>query len=226
MALDRVVVEVNGEDGTLAPNAPVVILLHGFLGMVDDLAPFARSLRVPGRFIVPHGIYDMAPLRGRAWWPIDVDERDAQIAKGPRDLSTFVPDGLAHARNVVSELIDELRRESPNAPLVLGGFSQGGMLCSDIVFRTDFPIAALALFSSARIAAGEWRAGYARRTEMPVFMSHGRSDHDLAFGAAELYKDELAREGLRIDWCPFDGGHEIPLVVLRAFKKFLARIHG
>ncbi len=217
MPLDRVLVDVDAD----APNAPTVVLLHGFLGMVDDLAPFARSLRVPGRFVVPHGIFDMAPLRGRAWWPIDVDERDAQIAKGPRDLSAFVPDGLAHARLVVSELVEELLAARPNAPLVLGGFSQGGMLCSEITFCTTYPIRALALFSSARIGAGSWKAGYALRKDMPIFMSHGRSDHDLAFAAAEAYKDELLANDLRVDWCPFDGGHEIPLVVLRAFKKFL-----
>src|SRR5687768_13939791 len=150
MSLDRVVVDVDPQPGT-----PIVVLLHGFLGMVEDLAPFARSLRVPGRFVVPHGIHDMAPLRGRAWWPIDVDARDAEIAKGPRDLSKFVPEGLPDARRIVSELLDELTRESPGSPLVLGGFSQGGMLATDITLRTDRPLAALALFSSARIAADD-----------------------------------------------------------------------
>src|SRR5688572_3524078 len=116
MALDRVVIDLKAE----TPNAPVVVLLHGFLGQVEDLAPFARSLGIPGRFVIPHGIFDMAPRRGRAWWPIDIDERDAAIARGePRDLSGFVPEGLTEARQAVSELLDELANESPGAPMVL-----------------------------------------------------------------------------------------------------------
>jgi phospholipase/carboxylesterase len=223
MGLDRVVIDVppkSEKDGER-----VVVLLHGFLGQVEDLAPFARSLGLSGRFVIPHGIYDMAPLRGRAWWPIDIDERDAAIARGePRDLSKFVPDGLTEAREAVSELLHELARESPGAPMVLGGFSQGGMLASDLVLRTDFALAALVLFSSARICADAWRPLYEKRAGLPVFMSHGRSDPDLSFAAATRYKDDLTRAGLRVEWVPFDGGHEIPLVAWRGFKRFLQEL--
>lgn len=222
MTLDRIVVDVNGVAS--AGRAPTVVLLHGFCGLAEDLAPFARSLGVSGRFVVPHGLVDMAPrgLRGRAWWPIDVDARDAAIARGePRDLSAFVPEGLTEARHAIGELLDELARESPGSPVVLGGFSQGGMLSCDLALRTDYPLAALAIFSGARIAAREWGPRLATRAGLPVFMSHGRADPDLSFVAAESFKDDLVAAGLRAQWCPFDGGHEIPLVVLRAFKKFL-----
>jgi predicted esterase len=52
-------------------------------------------------------------------------------------------------------------------------------------------------------------------------MSHGRSDPDLSFAAAETLKCELVRAAWNVTWCPFDGGHEISLAPLRAFKKFL-----
>src|SRR5690242_2185722 len=144
MRLDRIVVDVKAP----GPDSPLVVLLHGFSGRVDDLAPFARALGVPGRFVVPHGILDMASygLPGRAWWPIDVPEREAAIARGePRDLSALVPEGLAEARCALGEMLEELRRESPGSPIVLGGFSQGGMLSCDLALRTDHPLAALAI---------------------------------------------------------------------------------
>ncbi len=225
MTLDRIVVDVNR--GASGASAPVVVLLHGFCGLATDLAPFARSLGVAGRFVVPHGLVDLAPrgLRGRAWWPIDVDARDAAIALGePRDLSAFVPEGLTEAREAIGELIDELARESPGSPVVVGGFSQGGMLSCDLALRTDHPLAAIAIFSGARIAAEEWRPRLATRAGLRVFMSHGRADPDLSFVAAESFKEELEGAGLRVEWCPFEGGHEIPLVALRAFKKFLKEL--
>jgi len=224
MQLDRIVVDVR-------PSAeaalPIVVLLHGFMGKVDDLAPFARALGVPGQYVVPHGIYDMEArgLRGRAWWPIDVDERDAAITRGqPRDLSALMPEGLDEARQEISALLIELGAESPGAPIVLGGFSQGGMLSFDLAFRTDHSLAALAMFSGARIAEPIWCSLYRTRAGLPTFMSHGRSDPDLAFSAAERFKDDLVGAGLHVDWCPFDGKHEIPLVALRAFKKFLKEL--
>src|SRR5690349_16238878 len=103
MSLDRIVVDVKAP----GPGDPVVVLLHGFGSGVDDLAPFARALGVPARFVVPHGPVDMAPhgVPGRAWWRIDVDARNAAIARGePRDLSEYAPEGLAEARRAVVEL--------------------------------------------------------------------------------------------------------------------------
>src|SRR5579863_5689608 len=106
--------------------APRVVLLHGFMGTSDDLAPFARSLGVPARFVFPEGRVDLAPsgLRGRAWWPVDGDARADSVAGGPRDLSLFVPEGLDAARAHLDTLLDDLEREGPSGPLVLGGFSQ------------------------------------------------------------------------------------------------------
>src|SRR5437764_451081 len=78
MGLDRIVVDIGGAD---AARGALVVLLHGFGGRVDDLAPFARALGVPARFVVPHGLVELAPMRGRAWWPIDVAERDRAIAE-------------------------------------------------------------------------------------------------------------------------------------------------
>jgi phospholipase/carboxylesterase len=150
-----------------------------------------------------------------------VDAREAEIAKGPRDMSRFVPEGLADARAALSELLDELARDFGRAPLILGGFSQGAMLTCDLLLRTNRPVRAFVQLSGARICAQEWSPLLASRAGLRAFVSHGRSDHDLSFDAAERFKNELATAGWNVEWCPFEGGHEIPLVVLRALKKFL-----
>jgi len=202
---------------------PRVVLLHGFMGIPDDLAPFARSLGVRARFTFPEGLVDLAPLglRGRAWWPVDAESRADSVATGPRDLSQFVPAGLDAARTHLDRLLDELEREGTPAPLVLGGFSQGAMLSCDLALRSQRPLAGLALFSGARIAADAWRSLYGSRHGLRAFVSHGRSDADLSFAAAESFHTELAAAGWDVTWCPFDGGHEIPLVAWRAFKRWL-----
>jgi phospholipase/carboxylesterase len=206
--------------------APLVVLLHGYMGEPDDLAPFARSLGVDARFSFPAGPVDLAPdgMRGRAWWRVDGDARTAALARGPRDLSRFAPEGLEAARALLGRVLDDLEREHPGLPLVLGGFSQGGMLSCDFALHTTRPLAGLVLFSSARITADAWRPLYATRAGLPLFASHGRADQDLSFAVAESLCDEVARSGWRVTWCPFDGGHEIPLVAWRAFKRWLTAI--
>jgi phospholipase/carboxylesterase len=199
-------------------DSPLIVLLHGFMGVPEDLAPFARSLGVRARFAFPEGIVDLAPrgLRGRAWWPVDVDTRSTG---SPRDLSGFVPDGLEEARAHFDRLLDEM---SPRGSLIVGGFSQGAMLACDATLRSDRRVDGLVMFSGARIAAEQWRPHYTRRPGRPrTFISHGRSDSDLSFAAADAFQQDLAAAGWPVTWAPFDGGHEIPVLVWRQFKRWV-----
>jgi predicted esterase len=52
-------------------------------------------------------------------------------------------------------------------------------------------------------------------------MSHGATDADLSLAAGTRLRDCLCEAGARVDWVSFDDGHEIPLVVWRAFRKLL-----
>src|SRR5690349_13219773 len=91
---------------------PLIVLLHGYDGWGDDLAPFARSLGVQGTFVFPEGPIAAAGGRGgKAWWQADRG-RERAIADGlPRDLSWFDPAELPRARAMLADLLDELRRE-------------------------------------------------------------------------------------------------------------------
>ncbi|HLK37261.1 MAG TPA: hypothetical protein VKU41_10955 [Polyangiaceae bacterium] len=208
------------------PGAPLVVLLHGFMGTASDLEPFARSLGVDARFAFPEGLVDLASrgLVGRAWWPTDVDARAAALAKGPRDMSAFVPEGLGEARAYLEDFLDGLPSEDRSRPLVVGGFSQGAMLSCELALVTSRPLAGLVLFSGARIDAGRWQPLYSARRGLRVFMSHGAGDPDLAFSAAETFRADLSSAGWDVTWCPFQGGHEIPLPAWRAFKRWLLSV--
>lgn len=199
-----------------------VVLFHGFRSSPDDLAPFAKSLGLPRRFFLPEGPHALLG-GGRGFWPIDEDARAAAVAKGPRDLSDFRPEGLAHARDEAEALLDTIA-ETSTGPLVLGGFSQGAMLACDLALRSSRPLGGLVLASGARICRDEWAPLTRSRRGLPVLMTHGRSDPDLSFAAAEAFARELEAAGLSVTFVAFEGGHEIPLVAWRAIKRFLAPI--
>ena len=211
------------------PDAPIVVLLHGFFGSADELAPFAKSISAPARFVFPNGPIDLSDrgLSGRAWWPIDTTAREEAMArKKPRDLFSWVPPELPSARALVNSILDEVVARLGPAPLILGGFSQGAMLASDVALRSARKLAGLVLFSPARIAGAEWAPLLSSRRETPIVISHGREDYDLSFAAAESFKDDLVAAGCDVRWVPFDGGHEVPLVAwreLRTLVRGLAR---
>ncbi len=209
---------------TTDEGGPLIVLLHGFAGTPEDLEPFAHSMGVGARFVFPEGTADLAEfdLPGRGWWPSDGVARASALRDGvARDLSDFQPTGLQSAHETMSALLDELTAEAKGAPLVLGGFSQGAMLAFDIALRSERGIAGMVQLSGARIAQRVWNPLLSKRAGMRAFLSHGRADSDLAFEAAARFEADLRAAGWLVDFCPFDGGHEVPLVAFRGLKRFL-----
>lgn len=204
-------------DRSTREDPPVVVLFHGFMSSVDDLSPFADALG-EARFVFPHAPIDLAPrgMRGRAYW-IDVDVG----APEPRSAPMLHPEGLDEARAWVDAFLKELRAEHPRSRMIVGGFSQGAMLTFDWALRTAERPHALVQLSGAPMCWDEWSLRLPALAGQSVFFSHGRSDPDLAFHAIEKMQAEVAAAGWDVTFCPFDGGHEVPLVPLRALRRFM-----
>jgi phospholipase/carboxylesterase len=198
----------------------VAVVAHGFQMEPGDLSPFAHSMQAPAWFLFPEAPLQ-AELRGRAWWHIDVRARDEALSRGPRDFASQHPLDLTRARSCLSSFVAAARAAAPGKRLVAAGFSQGGMLTCDAFLRGELQADGLALLSASRIAYDEWRPHLDRIRNVPVLISHGDGDADLAFSAGQALRDCLTSAGARVTWVPFSGGHEIPLVVWRNLRKFL-----
>jgi len=197
-----------------------VVVLHGREMQGSDLAPFAHSLGATAYFVFPD-----APLpsaRARTWWPVDSEARLRRLASGPAELSQMDPPGRAEARALLDDLLAAIDR--PGRRVVLVGFSQGGMLAMDYVLHGGRRPAALVLLSSTRIALADWQPRAAVLVELPILVAHGRADAELAFSAGEQLRDFAIAAGAQVTWLPFEGGHELPLVVWRALRKLLREL--
>jgi phospholipase/carboxylesterase len=193
-----------------------------------DLAPFAHSIGIPAYFLLPQGPVS-GPNRGHAWWEVDLEARESALSVGPRDLANDHPHGLATARQQFGQFLAAVTAEvkpgrTATRRIIIGGFSQGGMLALDWVLRGNQRVDGLALLSTSRLALSEWQPQRERLRNLPVFLSHGASDRDLAFAAGERLRDFLLDSAAQLTWTPFEGGHEIPLVVWRGLRKFLAAL--
>jgi len=222
MVLSAVLVKA---DPLVAPPRALLVLLHG-LGMRPEvLAPFPQALALPVVSAVPPGPVVHAD-GSRAWWPVDLAARRLRLADpahGPADLVDRRPAGREAARAVLAAELARLRSTWPDLPLVLAGFSQGGMLALDHLLGQDdgLPVQGLVLMSSSRIAAVDWACRWPRVAGLPVLVAHGRQDADLSFAAGEGLRNALEAAGAQVQWLPFDGGHEIPLIVWRALRRFV-----
>jgi phospholipase/carboxylesterase len=203
-----------------------LVLLHGYASAPQEWLQFVGTLQ-PGatrRFVFPEGPDVRPDGRGRGWWRLDLSSH--LDATGLPDLSRTRPPGLALASSRVRTLLDEVltRLGAPRQELILGGFSQGGMVSAEIAFRSGTPLKALVLLSPTVIDEASWRAGLRYRRGLPVFLSHGRQDDVLAFASSARLAETLRTAGLKVTWVPFDGGHDMPRPVIDALNTFLARV--
>ncbi|HUQ02674.1 MAG TPA: hypothetical protein VM261_09280 [Kofleriaceae bacterium] len=217
-----------GDDGEGGGDGPMVVLLHGFGAPGDDLVALAEWIDAPEgtRWVFPAGPLTMPPVYGdaRAWWMIDLEKLERELAGGGRaaDRAAEVPAGLADARAAMLAVLDALARDHRRRDdaFVLGGFSQGAMLSVDLALHGARP-RGLVLLSGTLLAETVWRPRAAAVAGLRVFQSHGTKDGLLSFAGAEKLRDFLAEAGAEVGFAPFPGGHEIPPPVLELVEDFL-----
>jgi len=229
------VTAAGGSDRQGGGDGPAVLLCHGFGAPGDDLVPFARVVDA-GRDV--RWFFPEAPLAldlgwgvaGRAWWHIDMVRLQEEMMRGRRlALAEQVPDGLVEARAALEACIEALceRFTVARERLVIGGFSQGAMISTEIGLHAATPFAGLALLSGNLLNEGSWRpAARSSGANQHVFMSHGRADPILPFEGAEALRRMLEESGAAVEWVAHGGQHEIPPMVVQRLGAFLRQRLG
>ncbi|MES1172813.1 MAG: phospholipase [Myxococcales bacterium] len=217
-----------GTDREGGGSGPVVVLMHGFGAPGTDLVPLWRELPVPHavRFVFPEAPLELG-FGGRAWWNIDMARlQDRFSNSAAAKLTAEIPEGSAASREAVLGLLVALERDFGAQPetTVIGGFSQGAMLATDVVLRTERAFGGLAILSGTIISREEWLPLMSARKGLPVLQSHGRSDPVLPFAVAEQLRDELSAAGVSVEFVAFNGGHGIPGSVLEGLSSLIRRV--
>jgi phospholipase/carboxylesterase len=211
---------------TLGPSeGPAILLCHGFGAPGTDLVPLAREIDA-GRGV--RWFFPEAPLElgfgGRAWWEIDMVRLQRMQLTGQRHvLAAETPPGLREARAALEATIDELERSFGvrREALVIGGFSQGAMLTTEVALHAERPFAGLVVLSGNLVSADRWTEA-ARRTgaSLHALLTHGKSDPILPLDGAEALRDLLVATGADVQWVLHRGQHEIPPPALDALAAF------
>ncbi len=213
----------------------VVVLCHGYGAPGTDLVPLANALTHlrPNLEASTLFVFPQAPLKlsmgfdwmdSRAWWHIDVGRYERALATGSlREMANEEPKGLANARNALNATLDQLAKELgiPKKDFILGGFSQGAMLTTDVSLRMPEGPKALCILSGTLISARTWTELATKKDGLLVFQSHGTMDPILPMESAEWLRDLLEKTGAFLQFVPFRGEHGIPPKVLKELSRFL-----
>ena len=228
----RIVQQVDGGEPEL-----VVILCHGFgapgtdlVGLGAELMRCQPRLMEGTQFIFPEAplsLEEFGAFGGRAWWPLDVAKLNAAIESGEfRDQRKYDPPELANARKLLTALVDEVRGRTglPASRIVLGGFSQGSMLATDVALRLDEAPGALCVWSGTLLCEDQWWELAAKLGPLKVLQSHGTVDPILPFEAATWLRDLFTESGFDVDFIEFPNVHTIPREAVTKFAELIVAL--
>lgn len=211
-----------------------LVLCHGYGAPGDDLANVGVWLlqEIPAlakdwRLIFPAAPIDLSEEGmpgGRAWWPINM----AQLAlmNQMRDfsqLSAISPPGMQQATEQLHEALQQMRSlwKCEFSDFVVGGFSQGAMVTTNLTLSFQLSFAHLCLFSGTLLNADEWRQHASSLPNMSILMSHGNVDTVLPIESAEELRDLLSATGHSVDYLEFAGAHTIPVEAMQKLGTLL-----
>ena len=212
----------------------VVILCHGYGAPGTDLVPLARELAMShpelgkiARFIFPEAPLSLGQFgfyEGRAWWAIDPQRFERALATGQlEELTDSEPDGLRSARAQLQSLLEAtlIATGVPLSRVVLGGFSQGAMVATDLALRLEDSPAGLGIFSGTLLCQPTWDQRATLRRDLKIFQSHGQQDPLLPFELAQRLHQLFISHNLPATFHAFHGGHTIDREALQHFGALL-----
>ena len=181
--------------------AGLLVLHHGRGADEQDLLSFGDVLDPQRRL---HVVTPRAPLQldgwpGYHWYVVP--------RVGYPDHDTF------HAAyRALADFHDELweRTGLTAAQTVLGGFSMGSVMSYSLGLGADRPApAGILAFSGFVPVVDGWEPDVAGRTDVPVFIAHGRRDPIMEVGFAQRARELLEGGGLEVEYHESDAAHHI-----------------
>lgn len=215
----------------------LVVLCHGFGASGDDLVQIGAYLlesqpELLDRVVIvfpegPLSLDDLGMYGGRAWWPLDMEQLNRAIETGDfRDLRKESPELLPVSRDKVHGVIAKLQGELglSMTQTIVGGFSQGAMLTTDLALHAAEKPAGLVIWSGTLLNEADWRAHAASLQGMPIIQSHGTNDQILPFAASRWLQEMLKEAGAEVRFIEFQGVHTIPAEALDATGQMIRQV--
>ncbi len=178
---------------------PLVVLLHGFGANMSDLASLAPAIDQTGYVYAfpnaPHRLEMGFGAAGFAWATYPPRENDPAFAESDPRLKTFI-----------DEVMGQL--SVSDGQIVLGGFSQGGMMTLRIGLSAPERFRGLAVLSG-RLPDEDALDDPTADPSQAVFIAHGSEDEVLSVKDGRQTRDYLEQHGYAPEYHEYAMGHAI-----------------
>jgi phospholipase/carboxylesterase len=205
------------------PTSPKkIIMLHGYGADMLDLYSLHDVIDSKGSFhwIFPNGIIDVPigpQMMGKGWFNIDIPAFERLIRLG--EFTKLKPSGIDEARTRLEKFLKALNLDISNT--YLGGFSQGSMLVMELLTESTIKPKGVLLLSCTLVNEERWLSQMSLRKGLKYYQSHGSQDPILPIQLAEKLHEKLEENGWDGFLQVFQGGHEIPQIVIADIISFL-----
>ncbi|HUJ12369.1 MAG TPA: alpha/beta hydrolase [Thermoanaerobaculia bacterium] len=186
-----------------------MIVLHGRGADAKDLSDLAPMMGSGCRFVFPNAPEPFEPAPGFTFGYTWFDGWPAE------------PGSLKRSRELLIKFIDELRDRYATPPdaMILGGFSQGGLMSLDAGFRLQKKPAGIVVMSGA--LNEDDPPPFSR--DIPVLIVHGTEDEVIPVLAARRMRRVLESHGVEPEYHEFPMGHFVTPESIAVVADFIAR---
>ena len=204
---------VEPDDYDESQDYPAVVLLHGFGASMSDLVGLAPGIDRSGYLY----LFPNAPIRmqfeygmtGYAWTPPGGQP-------GGEDAAT-------RAEELLVGFFDEAmeRHGLTEGDMVMGGFSQGGMMTYRFGLRRPEMFAGLVILSGRVPSPEILSENLPDHRDQPIFVAHGTQDKMIEVEHAQESRDFLTAQGYSPQYHEYHMAHEINQQVILDLKQWL-----
>lgn len=206
----------NYRPSSLANNAPVIIMLHGYGSDENDLFSFATELPEQYAIIALKAPIPMQPY-GNAWYNIYFDDTNGKFSDDEQAIKS---------RDLISKVIDEITTSYPvdATAVTLLGFSQGTIL--SLAVGLSYPQKLKNIIGlSGYINEGILHESYRTNdfSHLAIYSSHGSVDQVISADWARKTKPVLDNLGIENSYSEFPVGHGVAPQNFYEFKEWLEK---
>ena len=183
---------------------PMIILLHGFGAHMGDLAGIAPEIDTDGYiYIFPNAPIPFEIGPGATGYGWTYPRRIPQELRRADDVDSVV--------EMLATLVDEVTEHYATRPgqVVLGGFSQGGMMTYRYGLPNPDKFRGLAALSAVAPDEETMRERLPDSRAQPIFVAHGTADMVIEVQMARDTRDFLKAEGYAPVYREYPMAHEI-----------------
>jgi phospholipase/carboxylesterase len=197
----------------MTAETPLVLVIHGFGGNEKNLVPFWEKLRFDHcRAVFPEALYQVPKEKGGgyAWYHILFSNNREDIVASRKHLDKVIQHYLADM-------------PGKGHPVVLMGFSQGGVMSLETGLNYDGKLAAIVSMSGYMPEPSKTLKSPEAPVSTPILLVHGIQDSVVPISMARQVNDILLAAGFHPLLKEFTMNHEITSQSLRTVRDFLKR---